>query len=634
LQKVKFFFKITLEIYKKMKIFLRQHEGQSGNHFSFFEEGGKDLEKFWVLGLAPKNDQNNLFFEKLAENFFSEIFNETGQNPEKRFETTLKKINENLEQDFSEISREIFDQGGIILAFFSEGVLFFSVVGHADVGLFRDRSFLEISEGIAPKKWNGELFQNIANGKIESGDKIIFSTIRLQRFFTERQLPKILEEGISESMEIISSSINKDEPGNITLLGFWLPEKLPIFDENEKSDFSKKDQKNLGSTMQVWEKFSDSFGKAKDVFYSFSSAGRQKFLAAAAIFGVVLIISLFWIFAHGDNNGNFEKYQAMIEEIQNDISTVETRRIEEKNDEANVLLDRAEKSAHEVLVAGYYRSDAAELLEIIAEKRRQVNNIMEVKNPKLTADFTEVDGNPEPIGIFFLGNELLSFSQNSIFKIPISGATIENIDNFPGDNSVVLGCNFDSKDTSIFLTKSGQVFERKDGNLIPVSTADQKWKNAKNIATYSKFLYFLDPEKNQIWKYERRDSGFTLPDAWVSTGDDLKDAVSFAIDGNIFVLKSNGEIWKFYGGKKIDYLVKNFPEEKISGEKIFTNPDLDKIFILDSEKNRILVFTKGQNESYYDRQIIFENTGKLQDIFVRDNRLFVLGENKIFEVGI
>ena len=59
----------------------------------------------------------------------------------------------------------------------------------------RDSSLLEVSEGLSPVMPGNDFFQNVSSGDLQNGDRLVISTIRLQRFATERQIASMLEDG-------------------------------------------------------------------------------------------------------------------------------------------------------------------------------------------------------------------------------------------------------------------------------------------------------------------------------------------------------------------------------------------------------------------------------------------------------
>ena len=102
--------------------------------------------------------------------------------------------------------------------------------------------------------------------------------------------------------------------------------------------------------------------------------------------------------------------------------------------------------------------------------------------------------------------------------------------------------------------------------------------------------YFLDSENKEIVRYPAVSSS-SLPELWLA-GEKLKpDAKSMAIDGSIWILYKDA-IERYYLNRLQETFALNiFPEVK-SLSKIYTNLQLDHLYILEPEQKRIIVLDK------------------------------------------
>jgi len=155
-------------------------------------------------------------------------------------------------------------------------------------------------------------------------------------------------------------------------------------------------------------------------------------------------------------------------------------------------------------------------------------------------------------------------------------------------------------------------------------------------------VYILSPTENQIWKYERRSANYSGATAYNTGNIEIADVVSFTIDGSIYMIAASGEIKKLFRGETQDYEFRELPSIPFSGPnlKIYTSAELDYIYVLDPDNQRLLVFTKGERFATYRRQVMFQNeTGDLQNVrdFYIDasgQKVTILTENKIFEFNM
>jgi hypothetical protein len=127
------------------------------------------------------------------------------------------------------------------------------------------------------------------------------------------------------------------------------------------------------------------------------------------------------------------------------------------------------------------------------------------------------------------------------------------------------------------------------------------WANPVAITVWQDRIYILDPEANQIWRYEP--SGGTYPNAPTEyfTGEgrpDIRAAVDFAIDsdGAVYVLLSQGAIAKFISGEAQPFSFAGFPEGQLlsSADAFYLddNPIALRMYIISRASRTIFEVSK------------------------------------------
>jgi hypothetical protein len=113
------------------------------------------------------------------------------------------------------------------------------------------------------------------------------------------------------------------------------------------------------------------------------------------------------------------------------------------------------------------------------------------------------------------------------------------------------------------------------------------------IGTYLTYLYVLDQKSNQIYRYPRADGGFGDKLDWFKDSTQLSSISAMTIDDNVYVIK-NDEVLKFFKGKTvaINFEKANTP---IKFDKIYTNTNLQSIYVIDKENSRLIAFSKEGN---------------------------------------
>lgn len=86
-----------------------------------------------------------------------------------------------------------------------------------------------------------------------------------------------------------------------------------------------------------------------------------------------------------------------------------------------------------------------------------------------------------------------------------------------------------------------------------VSSLPDQNDGLAGFEVFNSNLYIVAKNKNQIYRYAKDKNGFSTKTDWLKESADLSQASDLAIDGSIYVLKADGEVLKFYKGKKADY---------------------------------------------------------------------------------
>jgi len=151
-----------------------------------------------------------------------------------------------------------------------------------------------------------------------------------------------------------------------------------------------------------------------------------------------------------------------------------------------------------------------------------------------------------------------------------------------------------------------------------------------DLALYNQKLYILDTGSNQIFKHLPAESGYSRGTPWIKDNTDIKNAVSFAIDGSIYLARKNGEINKFDNGKKTEFSYSLDPA-LASPTKIWTSPESSYIYILEPAEKRLVVLDK---EGKLKVQYVSGQFNDLKDFVVqeKEKEIYLLSANQIFGI--
>ena len=206
--------------------------------------------------------------------------------------------------------------------------------------------------------------------------------------------------------------------------------------------------------------------------------------------------------------------------------------------------------------------------------------------------------------------------------------------------SVVEAHYFADRENVVMVTDGGNVIEYTDGNAQFADTVDVQWQNGVDVKTYSSRIYVLDPESNQIWKYQRGTSGYGSASAYVSDDTvDLSEALSFSIDGYIWILNEDGSITQLLSGENVPYALRQAPLAAVDGAtKLYTELDINQLYLLDPTQSRVLIYNKStSNEDLtYSSQYVLDGLkGTLQDLYFDKERdvIVMVTDFALYELG-
>ncbi len=135
---------------------------------------------------------------------------------------------------------------------------------------------------------------------------------------------------------------------------------------------------------------------------------------------------------------------------------------------------------------------------------------------------------------------------------------------------------------------------------VPIAAADT-WRYPQKVSTYFGRLYLMDTQANTILRYAPTDDGYSSPPEpyfapEIAGNVDLKGAVDFSINGNIWILFANGRVLKFFQGKPQPFELAGFPGRLRSPAAIVAGlsegSSTDRLYIGDAEDGRIIEFDK------------------------------------------
>jgi hypothetical protein len=161
----------------------------------------------------------------------------------------------------------------------------------------------------------------------------------------------------------------------------------------------------------------------------------------------------------------------------------------------------------------------------------------------------------------------------------------------------------------------------------------ETWKDATAMSAYGPNLYVLDATLGNVWRYASRDGIFTdAPTRFFDKDnpDLLRQGVSLAIDGSIWVLTADGQILKLEAGAGQPLAINGLTQPIGKASQIATQAGFSSLYVLNAAGNRVFEIGK---DGRYIRQFSLGLPNPVTSIWPDQpaHQLAVLSGNNLYQ---
>lgn len=290
-----------------------------------------------------------------------------------------------------------------------------------------------------------------------------------------------------------------------------------------------------------------------------------------------------------------KKFNELVSELEAKKSSIESAIIY-KNDELaisefrsfqNMIPNLDCNSKDHLQVCAKFTSQ----VENLGEKLRKITTVQ----PTLLTNW-ETEG--APTNLVRLKNKLIAFSPttSTLFSYDLLTGESKKINTYNTIEGFSESAVPKENDYAIFLYNKKQLIELNAENLttklIDLNFANDK-SQINSFVVYNRRLYSLDIINGDILRHDSTKLGFGQGQLWTKEKNStLKNGVDMAIDGDIYVTKSNGEISKFSAGISNIFNIPNLDPAFSSENYIWTYTDIPYLYILEPSQKRLIIAEK------------------------------------------
>lgn len=518
-------------------------------------------------------------------------------------------------------SKNLWGDVEIVCLSFVEDISYISVSGGAKVFLFRSRKLHLLADS--------DTSSFSLSGRLREGDVIIAGS---KEFF--KKLGVKLEERLGQFNSDIKSMVKslEDEEslkrGDVASLFVKAKKQAEVDARTIGKIKTREENKEIPKKIANDSLEQEDKIYVKDKDYLTSKKNRKVTSTVGVIFLVLLFVSMFFGVSQKRKNDQKEYESQKIQEVR-EVMEESIKLFPINPKKAEELFDQAQNMAEELKNENITDGEIEKLAGLLEEKRREVLGEYNVKT-ELFVDMTLISES-------FSAQKTITDGE-TIYTLDTQGSRIIST-NIKSKNSKVFAgpSTLDSVESltayagRVFIIRDKDLLEVKDDDLDKIGTVD----NPVLLEAYSGNLYILDKKESNIYKYQGSDGNFSEKTAWLSEGiePDFSQIISWSFDGAIWLLAKSGKIYKYMSGYQQDFSLQNLSEGIESAREIYTDEDSKYLYVLDSLKQRVVVFDKNGEYKY---QYVAKEIAEAVDIVVSEEERLIIftTKEKLFSFDI
>lgn len=277
--------------------------------------------------------------------------------------------------------------------------------------------------------------------------------------------------------------------------------------------------------------------------------------------------------------------------------------------------------------------------KLMAKYQVQIEKISRVIRAEAAevANFANLNANAGPTNLILAQEKIFAADaeRKTIYRIDLKtklttaiNLTAENINRLDFPN---LG-----KDNSISYFNVSNIIIL-DGQTEKLSFLEinypAKRQKIIDFKEYNNRYYLADAANGQIYRFSKSGSKLTGASAWLNSPEDLSNVTSLNIDGNVYLLKNNGEIAQYGKGKKQEFSRSPIEPDFSRAAKLIISEAQNYFYIFEPALKRLAVFNKSGN---FISQYSSDKLNDLKDVQIDEanKKIYFLNGAAVYSVDL
>ncbi len=360
---------------------------------------------------------------------------------------------------------------------------------------------------------------------------------------------------------------------------------------------------------------------------------------------VILLVALaalfaWWAVPQSMEGNRTEKFDSLLATAKSDYSAALSTT---DQSEKRRLLDAANS---QIAQADDIRSDDSELQGLadnIAAALAQMNGVRELTNLHPIADLkTQLTGDLSLEQLLVGGNAalLLDSKEGRVVSLPLIGyggqaqevlRQGDKVDATEVGNPVQIAWLPDINGGSLLVIDSERHLFALNSDNGPTQLGlegSDAWQSLDGVFANADGLYVLDGKSGKLWLYPSQEGSLaTAPEQVLSDGN-LVGTVDVAVNGDIYVLTSSGDILRFSAGQQVPFDMEGIDRPLTSPASLVPLSDGDLMVVDRGNKRLVLLSPDGRFEGQYvSSQLMDPQAIAVDEVAAQ---LFILNGDTVF----
>lgn len=326
---------------------------------------------------------------------------------------------------------------------------------------------------------------------------------------------------------------------------------------------------------------------------------RRNIVAIAVVILLILAISAFLTIRGNIERGKLNEFKGHLEtasaKYEEGLAILDLNR-----ERARGILVEADEEIKKALKINQDSDKAKELAANISAKLKETESSSSI-------DFeTIADVSGQIAALFTANGSLVAVTDSKIHEINVASATVSESD---GVGNMRDAAFYDNK---VF------VFEGVNVHRIDLASGKAEkifeGQEAFDIAAFLGNVYLLG--SSQIYKYTPIEGGYAAGVNYLNDSEQFAISSRFAIDGSVWVSRGS-EVSQYLRGEKQDFKIAGLSGAAQEYGEIYTDPDLDNIYVIDRTNSALLAVGK---DGVYKKAYQASEFAKAADLVVDEEK--------------